>query len=196
MSWLMRFCLIASLWLCIVPCAAPAEIPMPVRSNAALLGAEKIVLCSDFEQINAARLSFFLSELELEVATTIVLDGPAALSKSEKFNVLAVISGAETQESTHECALDTAPYGEGVTGEINTAVERLLSGFEHPNPTISATLGDTLWSSSNYYHETESWITVVIAMRTSSADQLDFTMMRLFDVPEATCKNNLACLSR
>ncbi len=169
---------------------------MPVRSNAALLNAENVVLCSDFGELSASRVSLFLKELGKEVATAKVLDGPTSLAKASGFNVLAVISGAETQDTTQECALDTVPYGGGIIDEINTTVRELLDGFEHPNLRINAMFGDTLWVSSNYYHEAENWITVVISMRASSADQLDFTMTRLFGLPEATCEQNLACLSR
>jgi len=169
---------------------------MPFRSNAGLLDAENIILCSDFGELNATRLSHFLRELEKEVSAARVLDGPTSLTKAHGFNVLAVFSGVQTQDATQKCALDTVPYGDGIADEINTTVHNLLDGIDHPNPTINAALGDTQWVSSNYYHEAENWITVVIAMRSSSVDQLDFTMMRLFGLPEGTCEKNLACLSR
>lgn len=102
----------------------------------------------------------------------------------------------QIQDTTQKCALDTVPYGDGIADEINITIPKLLDGFEHPNPTINAALGDPQWVSSYHYHETENWITVVIAMRSSSVDQLDFTMMKLFDLPEGTCEKNLACLSR
>jgi len=193
---LMRPSFIASFLVCIMPDSAPAEIPMPVRSNAALFDAENIVLCSDFEELSASRVSLFLSELGEEVATPNVLDGPASLAKAFGFNVLVVMSGTETQDATQECALNTVPYGGGIVNEVNSTVKGFRDGFVHPNPTINAALGDTLWSSSNYYHEAENWITVVIVVRTSSVGQLDFTMIRLFDLPEAACDQNLACLSR
>ena len=169
---------------------------MPVRNNAALLGAENVILCSDFGELNASRLSHFLGELGQEVSTARVLDGPTSLAKAQGFNVLAVLSGVQTQDSTKKCALDTVPYGDGIADEIDVTVQSILDGFEHPNPNINAGLGDTQWVSSNYYHETENWITVIIAMRTSSVDHLDFTMMRLFDLPDGTCEKNLACLNR
>ncbi|WP_152002039.1 MULTISPECIES: hypothetical protein [Roseobacteraceae] len=169
---------------------------MPFRSGAAFLGAENVVLCSDFAELNAPRLSLFLSELGGEVAAARVLDGPALLSKAEGFNVLFVVSGTEALEGTKECALATAPYGKAIAAEMNDTVQRLLSGFEHPNPTINAALGPTDWLSSYYYHESENWITVVVVMRTPSAHQIDHTMIRLFDQPEDICVHNLACLSR
>lgn len=192
----MKFNFIACFLTAIMPFSAAAEIPMPIRSNDALLNAENVILCSDFEELSASRVSLFLRELAKDVATAKVLDGPATLVKSLNFNVLAVISGTDVQDTTQECALATVPYGRHVIDEIDITVQKLLDGFEHPNPTINDALGDTHWMSSNFYHETENWITVVIAMRTSSADQLDFTMIRLFDQPEATCEQNLACLSR
>ncbi|ATG44242.1 hypothetical protein PhaeoP18_02299 [Phaeobacter piscinae] len=169
---------------------------MPVRSNAAFLDAENVVLCSDFEELSASRVSLFLRELGKEVVAARILDGPMSLGKTRDFNVLAVISGIEIKSATQECAIGTVPYGNGVVSEIQTTANKLLDGFEHPNPVINAALGDTLWVSSNYYHRSLNWITVVIAIRAPSAHQLDFTMMRLFDLPETTCSQNLACLAR
>jgi hypothetical protein len=169
---------------------------MPLRSGSAFLSAENVVLCSDFAELTATRLSLFLDELGNEVATVRVSDGPVLLSKSDAFNVLVVVSGTETQAATKECALATAPYGDGIDGEINATIQNLISGFQHPDPKIDAALGETQWMSSYYYHESKNWITVVIAMRTPSTHQLDFTMTRLFDLPEDSCVQNLACLSR
>ncbi|MEP3635603.1 MAG: hypothetical protein ABJM43_24050 [Paracoccaceae bacterium] len=192
----MKFYFSACFLTAIVPFSVAAEIPRPVRSMDALLNAENIILCSDFEELSASRVSLYLRELAKDVATAKVLDGPTTLVKSPNFNVLAVISGINVQDTTKECALATVPYGRHVIDEIDTTVQRLLDGFEYPDPTINDALGDTQWASSNFYYETENWITVVIAMRTSSAYQLDYTMMSLFGQPEASCEQNLACLSR
>ena len=190
------FIFIASLSFWVLPVPAWAEIPKPVRSNAVMLGAENVILCSDFEQLNAARVSLFLRELGEDVAFPTILDGPMALSKSRKFNVLYVISGLDVQYNARECAIATVPYGVEIIDEINTTVQKLLDGFTHPSQTINAMLGETSWVSSNYYHESGNWITVVIAMRTPSLDQLNDTMIKLFDQPKTACEQNLACLTQ
>ncbi|MES0809210.1 hypothetical protein ABLO27_07000 [Roseibium sp. SCPC15] len=192
----MKFYFIASLWICLTPFSAIAEIPMPFRSNANLLSAESIVLCSEIEEINASRVSQFLSELDQNVASLEVLDGPNPRAKASGFSALVVITGTKIQDATEQCANGTVPYGSEIISEIKATVQDLLEGFEHPDPTLNAALGEVKWSSSNYYHEEENWVTVIIAMRDPSAHDLDFTMIRLFDLPEATCEQNSACLAR
>ncbi|MFK7838390.1 MAG: hypothetical protein AB8B60_19445 [Sulfitobacter sp.] len=183
-------------WIGLVPSFALAEIPMPIRSNSAFLEAESIVLCSDFEEINASRVTQFLENLDRGFAIPEILDGPETPVKVSTFNVLVVISGKETTRYTLDCASDVAPYDIDAQQEVMIAVQRLKQGFEHPNPTINAALGDTQWASSNFYHEAENWVTIVISMLEPSAYNLNYTMIRLFDLPDVICEQNSACIDR
>lgn len=194
----MRFYFFAFLWTCLTPFSAIAEIPMPLRSNGILLSAESIVLCSEFEEINASRVSQFLSELDQKVTSVEVLDGPSPRTKTSRFSALVVITGTETQESTEHCANGTVPNSIEITAEIEATVKNLVEGYEYPDPTINALLGDamTMWTSSNHYHEEENWVTVIVAMRDPSAYDLNYTMTEIFDLPEAACEQNTACLAR
>lgn len=192
----MKFLLATSVLVVLVPCIAIAEVPMPFRSNAELFGAERIVLCSDFEQINSSSVTQFLASLDQRFTEVEVLDGPESVEKAISFNALVVISGQETTRPTLECASKTVPYGADVLQEVRSSVEKLEQGFEHPNPTINDALGDTQWIGSNFYHTTENWVTIVIAIREPSVYQLNHTMISLFDLPNTVCEQNLACLSR
>ncbi|WP_195821341.1 hypothetical protein [Roseobacter sp. MH60115] len=187
----MRNLLATIIAVCVTPCSALADIPTPFNSNSALLDADSIILCSDFGEINASRVSQFLSELDQSAATVNVIDGPKRLSKALSFNVLVVVTGGEAQHTTEKCARDTVPYGDTVSNEIATVAKKLLDDFEHPNPAIDAAFSETTWSSSNFYHETENWVTIVIAMREPSTN---FTMITLFDQPYTACDQNSACV--
>ncbi|MFC6588650.1 hypothetical protein [Sulfitobacter pacificus] len=76
----MIFRCITSCWIGLAPSFALAEIPMPIRSNSAFLEAESIVLCSDFEEINASRVTQFLENLDRGFAIPEILDGPETLT--------------------------------------------------------------------------------------------------------------------
>ncbi|MEP2784749.1 MAG: hypothetical protein ABJO67_11340 [Pseudoruegeria sp.] len=167
---------------------------MPIRSNSAFLEAESIVLCSDFEEINASRVTQLLENLDRGYAIPEILNGPETLVKASTFNVLVVISDVETTRSTLDCASDVAPYDIDTQQEVMIAVQRLKQDFEHPNPTINAALGDTQWASSYFYHEAENWVTNVISMLEPSAYNLNNTMIRLFDLPDVICEQNADCI--
>lgn len=187
----MKFLLLTLMWACITPSVALTEIPMPFRSNSLLKEAENIIVCSDFPKINASRLSRFLSELDQSEAASKIIEGPRRELKAMGFNALVVVTGTETKAATNKCASDTVPYGNDVKKEIQTAIQKLLEGFVHPNPKINAAFsGKPTWHSSNYYHNTQNWVTVVIAMREPLTDQ---TMIRLFDLPDTACDHNSAC---
>lgn len=186
----MKFLLFTFFGIYFTPCFALADIPTPFRSNSALLDAQSIVLCSDFGEINASRVSQFLSELDQTVATEKVIDGPKRLSKASSFNALVVVTGKEPQSTTERCASDTVPYGDRVSKEIMAAVRHLVDGFKHPNPTMNAALGETIWASTNSYHPTENWVTIVIVMREPSINQ---AMISMFGQPDTICDQNSAC---
>lgn len=187
----MRNLLATIVCVCVTPCFALADIPTPFYSKSALLDADSLILCSDFDEINASRVSQFLSELDQNTATVNVKDGPKRPPKALSFNVLVVVTGIEAQYTTEQCASDTVPYGGIVSNEIATAAKRLFEDLEHPNAAIDAALGETKWVSSNFYHEAENWVTIVIAMREPSTN---FTMINLFDQPHTACEQNSACV--
>jgi hypothetical protein len=192
----MDFRLITLISIIFFPCIAMAEIPRPYQSNSELLGAERLVLCSDFEEINASRVAQFLTILDQHVAGPEILDGPKSLVKADGFNALVVISAQEPTKATLDCAIETVPYGIEVSQEILIAVERLQQSFEDRYPNLAGIYNEPHRVSANFYHREENWLTIVSVLRTSSTYQLNETLIGLFDLPGTACDQNLACLSQ
>ena len=91
-----------------------------------LVHAEHIVVCSDFDDFSAFRISRFLKGISDASDNILVQNGPTTSLGPNVRNVLIVLVGREPREETLRCVRETYPSRQDMATTYTSVSENLL----------------------------------------------------------------------